>query len=181
MEIKMQTVTITNRETGESFQAKVQNQAEYEGLSEWDKFKIVEVEMMEQLRDIGYNCSVKKVGSPAIFEWLCTVLFTAVFELGNQPKERSAGVAFDSLLATKCVQWKYIRDPHPDRALRVLGICYRCWIQGFQDLCIVPDPFLLLSGVAPIDRSYFVHHFPLFDPMGHRLILAVFIFSIWIL
>ena len=68
MEIKMQTVTITNRETGESFQAKVRNQAEYEGLSEWDKFKIVEVEMMEQLRDIGYNCSVKKVGPPAIFE-----------------------------------------------------------------------------------------------------------------
>ena len=68
MEIKMQTVIITNRETGESFQAKVQNQAEYEGLSEWDKFKIVEVGMMEQLRDIGYNCSVKKVGSPAIFE-----------------------------------------------------------------------------------------------------------------
>ena len=64
----MQTVTITNRETGESSQAKVQKQAEYEGLSEWDKFKIVEVEMMEQLRDIGYNCSVKKVGSPAIFE-----------------------------------------------------------------------------------------------------------------
>ena len=68
MEMKMQTVTITNRETGESFQAKVRNQAEYEGLSEWDKFKIVEVGMMEQLRDIGYNCSVKKVGSPAIFE-----------------------------------------------------------------------------------------------------------------
>ena len=68
MEIKMQTVTITNRETGESFQAKVRNQAEYEGLSEWDKFKIVEVGMMEQLRDIGYNCSVKKVGSSAIFE-----------------------------------------------------------------------------------------------------------------
>ena len=68
MEIKMQTVTITNRETGESFQAKVRNQAEYEGLSEWDKFKIVEVGMMEQLRDIGYDCSVKKVDSPAIFE-----------------------------------------------------------------------------------------------------------------
>ena len=68
MEIKMQTVTITNRETGESFQAKVRNQAEYEGLSEWDKFKIVEVGMMEQLRDIGYDCSVKKVGPPAIFE-----------------------------------------------------------------------------------------------------------------
>ena len=84
MEMKMQTVTITNRETGESFQAKVRNQAEYEGLSEWDKFRIVEVEMMEQLRDIGYNCSVKKVGSPAIFEWLCTVLVAAVFEVGNQ-------------------------------------------------------------------------------------------------
>ena len=68
METKMQTVTITNRETGESFQAKVRNQAEYEGLSEWDKFKIVEVGMMEQLRDIGYDCSVKKVDSPAIFE-----------------------------------------------------------------------------------------------------------------
>ena len=64
----MQTVTITNRETGESFQAKVRNQAEYEGLSEWDKFKIVEVDMMEQLREIGYNCSVKKVDSSAIFE-----------------------------------------------------------------------------------------------------------------
>ena len=62
------TATTTHRETAESFQAKVRNQAEYEGLSEWDKFRIVEVEMMEQLRDIGYNCSVKKVGSPAIFE-----------------------------------------------------------------------------------------------------------------
>ena len=64
----MQTIMITNRETGESFQAKVRNQAEYEGLSEWDKSKIVEVEMMEQLREIGYNCSVTKVGSSAIFE-----------------------------------------------------------------------------------------------------------------
>ena len=64
----MHTVTITNRETGESFQAKVRNQAEYEGLSEWDKFKIVELEMMEQLREIGYNCSVKNGGSSAIFE-----------------------------------------------------------------------------------------------------------------
>ena len=64
----MQTVTITNRETGESFQAKVRNQAEYEGLSEWDKFKIVEVAMKEQLRKIGYNCSIKKVGSSDRFE-----------------------------------------------------------------------------------------------------------------
>ena len=68
MEMKMQTVTITNRETGESFEAKVRNQAEYEGLPEWDKFEIVEVEMMEQLRAIGYNCSVTKVGSSTIFE-----------------------------------------------------------------------------------------------------------------
>ena len=64
----MQTETITNRETGESFQANVRNQAEYEGLSECYKFKIVELGMMEQLRDIGYNCSVKKVGSPTKFE-----------------------------------------------------------------------------------------------------------------
>ena len=64
----MQTVSITNRETGESFQAKVRNQAEYEGLTEWDKFTIVEVEMMEQLREIGYNCSVEKVGSSVTFE-----------------------------------------------------------------------------------------------------------------
>ena len=68
MEMKMQAIMITNRETGESFQAKVRNQAEYEGLSEWDKFKIIEVEMMRQLREIGYNCSVTKVGSSAIFE-----------------------------------------------------------------------------------------------------------------
>ena len=64
----MQTVTITNRETGESFQAKVRNQAEYEGLSEWDKFKIVEIDMTEQLREIGYDCSVKNVGSSTKFE-----------------------------------------------------------------------------------------------------------------
>ena len=68
MEMKMQTVTITNRETGESFEAKVRNQAEYEGLPEWDKFKIVEIDMTEQLREIGYDCSVKKVGSSTIFE-----------------------------------------------------------------------------------------------------------------